>query len=102
MSFLDNFLNAENIKTMLPFVALASAKAGEKIDRPIVTRIIEAVIMGVLAGAIGAYGTLIVVENDVKNLKNSMDKFSEQVDKDLQEFKQDIRRLEGFHMGRDR
>lgn len=94
----ETWCDMETVKNCIPFVALSAARAGEKIDRPIVTRIIEACIMGGIAGALGAYGTLLVVESRVENLQTSMDKFSHEVETDRKELREDIRRLEGFHM----
>lgn len=87
-----------NLKNCIPFVALSAAQSGEKIDRPIFTRITEWVITGAIAGGIGAYSTLIVLESKVDGLQSSMNSFMEQVEKERQDLRSDIRRLEGFHM----
>lgn len=86
-------------KNAMPFVALATAKSGEKIERPLATRIIEvtiiSVVSGAIAAAVSAVITLNVVENDVKHLSSSVDMLS-------RDLRHDIERLEGFHMGPSR
>lgn len=73
----------------IPFVSLATAKAGEHVHRPITTRIVEGVIMGLAGGALGAYVSIKLLENNVIAIKDT-----------IIEVKQDVRRLESFHLGK--
>ena len=89
----------DQIKNAMPFVALSAARSGEKIERPIVTRVVEVSIISLVSGAsaavVAAIITMNVMENDLKHLSKNFDKFAAEVH-------HDIDRLESFHMGNGR
>ena len=86
-------------KNAMPFVALSAAKAGERIERPLMTRVVEVAIISLVSGAaaaiVAAVITMNVMENDLKHLSNNFDKFANEVH-------HDIDRLESFHMRLDK
>lgn len=82
-----NFKDPNSWTQLLPFVTLASARAGEHAQRPLVTRIVEGVIMGLAGGAMGTYITVQVMANDIQWLRST-------VSSEIADIKSDLRRVE--------
>jgi rRNA processing protein Krr1/Pno1 len=69
-TFLDN----------IPFIGLAMAK-GQMVQTPLMTRLIETLIMSAVAGGFATYVGLKVLEQDMYSIKQSIIKIESSVDK---------------------
>ena len=91
--YLDKLLQAHSWAEYMPFFGLA---AGHPYGAtPIVTRIIETMVMSVVAGAVGVYVGVEVIKNDLMYLKQGVNETNikiERVDAKVEQIRRDLYR----------
>ena len=91
--YLDKLLQAHSWAEYMPFLGLAAGHPSGA--TPIVTRIIETLIMSMVAGAVGVYVGVEVIKNDLMYLKQGVNETNikiERVDEKVEQIRRDLYR----------
>lgn len=80
-------MNFEEWTHIIPFAALLTKRPAELPNRPMVTRIIEQGIVGIIAAGLGLWGNSLVVNEKIDELSNRQVVAAKQTSADIQDIK---------------